>query len=684
MIAYVLLESYFRDPSYRSVLRMRVTSDRPMMPAFAAEAPEWLDLGAAQAKCALVGSQSVLRGVVDRLNLINRWSLDQRDRTRAMNAALARLSRSVYVHGSRDRDVLLIEAADKDPALAIQIANTVFDEYQNQTQANQRQQSDEALTRLREESERQYRVMRDAQDVVLAARARLEQATSGSGFPSSSAQSNSTASATALRDRIARVRVEIDDIRARLTVLRAMETQGAAANANSLLHDEPTNKLLDQIRQGEQDLSALTERCGPSHPSVIRQAVTLESLRKQLGDRVSSCANGLEIELTARALHLRTLEQQSIGATDSDVPGGASGAVGQLAQGYDNAVLEADLQTKVYQALRDRLQKASIDAQLPRAAAQALERPIHASLDIGRRLCDMPMTAIGLTMMLALVAARLVDWLDISVRTGADAATMLAAPLLTTLHERPRLIDDEQVTAEEIEAYRMVVARLRFIDPDNRMRTLAVVSCDRGEGRSTTVANLACLYAAQGLRVLVIDTDLAGASMHERFNVTPTPGLVDFLEGSAALDDVIAPTDMANVWLTPAGTPGAKTSPTPLHIAALTRQAESRFDLVIYDTAPLSQSSDAAIVAREAQHALFVARAGRSTQPLLAAAAELLAQARCTILGVVFNESRTPTNVPLLRDSTPAAPNYTIARMRVMRERVTAHEQAKTQRAEAA
>jgi Mrp family chromosome partitioning ATPase len=583
--------------------------------AFAADVPEWLDPGTSQSKAVLVGSQAVLRGVVKQLKLDEKWS-SRGGMPLTMDEALTQISRSVYVRPARERDILMIEASDANPALAIQIANAVFDEFQTQSVAGLRQQSDEALGRLREESVRQYRTMCDAQDLVLAARMRLDQTSVESALPQSMPRGTATATATALRERLDRIRAEIDDGRARLAVLRAMEAQGAAANANGLLHDEQANKLLDQTREVEQELSALSDRCGPNHPAVVKQALALNALRKQLGDRVSSCANGLEIELAARTQHLRAMEQQMMGGSDPSMRAStAGGPVAQLTQAYDNAVLEADLQTKVYQSLRDRLQRTSIEAQLPRPAAQAIERPIQATLDTSRRLCDMPMIAVGLTLLFAAIAARIADSLDVGVRSGAAAGSILAAPLLATLRQRPRMLDDQHVTVEEIEAFRMVVARMRFLDPESRMRTLAVVRGGRGEGRSSTVANLACLFAAQGQRVLVVDTDLNSASMHERFDVTPVPGLVDFLENSAALDDVIAPSNMSNVWLTPAGTPGAKTSPTPLHIAALTRQAQSRFDMVIYDTAPLSEASDAAIVAREAQHALFVVRAGRSTQP---------------------------------------------------------------------
>lgn len=661
-VLYLVTESRTVPPTYRAVLKLRATSDKP---TFAMDVAGSAYASALQAQSTMIGSQSVLRGVALSLQLPEQWNVSE-------DEAVDRLTCDVSVRPTRDREMIQIEGRSVDRALALSLPDAVFSEFVRQMVAGQQQQSVEALDKLRAESERQYRLMRVSQDRLLDVRAQLA-GRGGSTDQIADARPNDS---TQLSAQIAKLRSEISDGRWRVEMLRVLGVGGARAEQLLMLHDAQADRLLEQVRTAEQELAQTRSRCSEQHPAVARQTLALGSLRTSLENRIDEVIRGQRLALEVQTARLQSLEWQKRGGDSHD-------AVATIEQACDNAAMEAELQTKLYQSLRDRVQKLSIESQFPSPLLQVIDRPARATLDASRRLCDMPYFSGALAILLGIIAARIADAFDASVRSASDAAATLGVPLFASISGRPRQIDDAHTTPEQIEAYRMVVARLRFADPQNHVRTLAVVSVNRGEGRSVTVANLACLYAAQGQRVLVIDTDLPSASMHKSFDVAPAPGLTDFLEGTAVLDDVIVPTNISNIWLTPAGTSGLKTSPSPLHIAALTRQAERRFDLVIYDTAPLCSASDAAIVAREAHHVLYVVRAGACSRKALAATSELLSQAACTVLGAVFVESRRAT-INLRPEPRVQPVHYSIARTRVMRERVQTHEQAKSARAKAA
>lgn len=662
VVFYVVVERRVVPPTYRAGLKLRLATDRPLTSVLPFDANAMAYLGAVQSQCTMIGSQPVLRGVVRGLKLSDRWMINE-------DEAVDELTSQVSVHPTRDREMIQVDARSADPALALQIADAIFDEYGRQAVASRQQQSVEALAKMRVESERQYRVMRNAQDELLIARKRLAIQSASSGKLSDSPEVDPTQ----LPGQLAKLRSDISEARWRLEMLRVLGATGARAEQLTMLRDEQANRLHEQAGVAGRQLALTREHSGQNHPSVQRQAAALAGLQASLKDRIDELVSGQQVALDAQVLHLKSLERENGG-------GEAQDGVASVEQLCENAAMEVDLQTKVYQSLRDRLQRSIIESQMPNTALQIVERPSRAVHDVNRRLCDMPFIAAGLALLMGIIAARVADGFDASVRSASDVTTALGVPAFASVPGRPRQLDDPQITAQQIEAYRMTVARLRFADPQNLVRTLAVVSATRGEGRSITVANLACLYAAQGQRVLVVDTDLTGASMHTSFDVTPSPGLMDFLEGSATADAVIAPTNVANIWLTPAGTPGLKTSPTPLAIAALMRQVERRFDLVIFDTAPLCDASDAAVVAREAHHVLYVARAGACSRKALSATSELLEQASCTVLGAVFN--KLPGGRINLRPESHLQPlHYSIARTRVMRDRVQAHEQAKARRA---
>src|SRR5437016_14564673 len=81
------------------------------------------------------------------------------------------------------------------------------------------------------------------------------------------------------------------------------------------------------------------------------------------------------------------------------------------------------------------------------------------------------------------------------------------------------------------EAYRSLAANLQFSYADRQLQTIGVTSAAAGEGKSTTVANLAVALAESGRRVIVIDADLRRPSLHTLFGLERREGLAGMLAG---------------------------------------------------------------------------------------------------------------------------------------------------------
>src|SRR5207302_10027770 len=81
------------------------------------------------------------------------------------------------------------------------------------------------------------------------------------------------------------------------------------------------------------------------------------------------------------------------------------------------------------------------------------------------------------------------------------------------------------------EAYRSLAANLQFAYADRQLQTIGVTSAAAGEGKSTTVANLAVALAQSGRRVIVVDADLRRPGQHTLFGLGREDGLADLLLG---------------------------------------------------------------------------------------------------------------------------------------------------------
>lgn len=191
------------------------------------------------------------------------------------------------------------------------------------------------------------------------------------------------------------------------------------------------------------------------------------------------------------------------------------------------------------------------------------------------------------------------------------------------------------------EAYRSLAANLQFAYADRQVQTIGVTSAAAGEGKSTTVANLAIALAQTGRRVIVIDADLRRPGQHTLFGLERDEGLASVLLG----DNTQLPlrdTAAAGVRLLPSGPLPAN----PLEVLgsrrfdqvlALTR---AQADFVLVDAPPAGALADAAVLAPRLEGMLLVVSAGRTKRDMARRAREQLDRVNANLLGVVLTDVR--------------------------------------------
>ncbi len=157
-------------------------------------------------------------------------------------------------------------------------------------------------------------------------------------------------------------------------------------------------------------------------------------------------------------------------------------------------------------------------------------------------------------------------------------------------------------------------------------RSVVVTGSEVSAGKTFVSANLALLWAAStGDRVLVVDGDLRRPQFHTLFEIPRSPGLADVLSGRARLEESSAFVSEVGLHVMSAGRPG---NPRHLVNPDRVRQAldsmRSAFDIVIFDSPPLSGLVDSRSFAAAADGVLMVVRAGETRLPSLNKAIECL------------------------------------------------------------
>lgn len=249
-------------------------------------------------------------------------------------------------------------------------------------------------------------------------------------------------------------------------------------------------------------------------------------------------------------------------------------------------------------------------------------------------------------LLLGLISAFVVEAWDDRVRRRDDVEQLTGLGVLTEIPKMSReeardhhvAVQDEPsgVTAERYRAARTAIAFAmaeQLDKPATQEGTrpapiIMVTSPGPAEGKTTTVANLACAFADEGRRVLVIDGDFRRPAVHRY--LTPVPNLVT--------PDAPGKSRFQGVWYLA----GPRDAPTPEAaieslIGSLAKW-RSGCDLVILDTPPILTTNDAVDLLAASDAVLLVLRAGRTRSKATQRVAEVLAKFRADTLGVVLND----------------------------------------------
>jgi protein-tyrosine kinase len=189
------------------------------------------------------------------------------------------------------------------------------------------------------------------------------------------------------------------------------------------------------------------------------------------------------------------------------------------------------------------------------------------------------------------------------------------------------------------EQYKTIRTNIQFSVVDIEMKSIMVTSSGPAEGKSTTTANLAVVFAQQGKKVLLVDADLRKPTIHYTFRLNNHVGLTNVLTKQATLENAVRETELENLFVLPSG----PIPPNPAELLGshtmedLLANVYELFDVVIFDTPPILAVTDGQVLANQCNGTVLVVSSGRTENEMALRAKELLSNTKSKILGVVLN-----------------------------------------------
>ena len=357
-------------------------------------------------------------------------------------------------------------------------------------------------------------------------------------------------------------------------------------------------------------------------------------LQEIQSQRFGQSKASLETQLTRLEEEITVYETQASEATSTDEKERLDSKVTQYREIY-SGVLQS------YEAVR--LSEAqSVSSVVQVETAMAATQPTRPQVIRNTLLAFV----VGIMLSAGVIVAR--DALDDTIKTPEDISGKFKLPILGVINHYNGK-DGTPITLAEprsptAEAYRTLRTNISYASVDKPLKTLMVTSAEAGEGKTTTLSNLAVAMAQNGKQVIVADCDLRHPHTHINFRLNNRKGMSNlFGQSTYVLDGTCQPSEVENLSVVTTGV----LPPNPAELlgsrkmqsilAAMTENA----DIVLIDTPPALAVTDAAVLAPTLDGVLLVVRPGKTRARALEQTVEQMRQVGAKVIGVVLNDVMT-------------------------------------------
>jgi len=574
----------------------------------------------------------ILYPVIDQLKLQDSWSRDRFRPTREQ--AYQILRGKLEVDEVRNTDLLQISVFDTNPKEAADIANKIVAVYQDKRVEEEKDILNRAVSAMNEEVTKQQKKVDDAAADVGHIRAEEHiidlnpEGTEDTQAPVNNIVIKQEGEVNEAEMQIATLSPKLEQIQK----LQGQDLMRMLATLN--IQDPTVQKVLPNYQDAvAQEALLLNSGLGPNHPKVRAVRATQDVYAKQLEEQVSSIRGALERNLKTAQMTRDQLKGRL------DEINAKQLATKNLSANYTRAKNAYIKEKLILDGVRTRAATQTMELAMPRVGVSVKQVAEPSAIPARPRVGLNLMLGALVGLVLGIGLAFFIEYLDTSVKTMEDAESLLGVPVLAIIPKGIGLLHKERGDSPDAEAYRILRTNIEFNRKNPQANTISLVSGGPGEGKSTTIANLAFISAQGGYSTLIVDADLRRPVQHRLFDIENSKGLTTYLTTDAQLDEVIAPTKVANLSILPSGIlpHDAVGTLNSQRMAGMIAELKSRYDVIFFDSPPILGVSDASVLASEVDQTIIVVQHRRFPRAMLVRVKQAILGAGGTVLGVVLN-----------------------------------------------
>jgi len=587
-----------------------------------------------------IQSQKVLDKVVLRCELTEDWKRLNGGNLLDPIEARKILKKAIDIRQFRNTSIIELRAYDRDPRKAQEIAQALAVEYQNH-----RKEAQTARVKLGIKALEGRKEKTDTQ--ILVMQANVDKLRTDLNISDAAGEDSYSIIEPEIVRRYESELIDVKGIHTSMSTLldglKALSANELRASILTAHPDAQLDVLIRELHTGQQTLANHGIDLGEEHPRIKGLKKVVATLEGQIDNRIQGILAGLGLRVNSSQAQVEQLQR------DVDAAKKRESDMRKTGREYFDAKRELSNTTRIRDTILFRIMQEEVDLALPKESTVEItdeaDRPLKAIRP------NIPLNiALGVVvgLILGVGLAFFIEYLDTSVKTIDDVERALGAAVLGVIPQNVGSLLDEGDESPHAEAYRVLRTNILFAGrKDESQTTFSVVSGGAGEGKTTTMFNLAVVFAQMGDRILIVDSDLRRPSMHRYLKVSNNIGLTNYLLGQATIDEVIQTTEIPTLHFIPSG----KLPSSSMGILSSAKMKEfvaemkSRYDYVFLDAPPIMGVSDATVLASMVDMCVLVVQYRKYPQMMTQRAKEMVTKVGGELVGVVLN------NINISQDS---------------------------------
>ncbi|HEV2318514.1 MAG TPA: polysaccharide biosynthesis tyrosine autokinase [Verrucomicrobiae bacterium] len=580
----------------------------------------------------------VLSRVVDDLNLAVEWGKKYSPDGQPLKTtdAIDYLRRYITLDSDRNTKLIDITVVNEDKDLAARIANTIaqdYKEYRLEVHSNQMASGIEQLHIKYAEEEAQIQMMQsNVEQLRQEFHVRDLDPMAVGPTPTLSSEQIQTLNEKLVEEKALCIKLETE-----FAQFQSIQASNPGQLPDVLLTVNPDttlSDLLSKYHDNQQRFVTESNYLGGANPDLTSTAALLDTLQDEIKARANGIMLGIGGQVKAAEAEVAALTNQLSGIEGEGQQ--------ELERGQAYWIAKVKLQDlrDLHKLQAEKIEANEDDAAMPKSALVTVidpatpgEIPVAPKKTLNIALGAFFGLLVGVSL------AFFIEYLDTSVKTIDEVERVFQSAVLGVIPQNVGILIDEGPDSSHAEAYRVLRTNILFSRKDENLNSLVVVSAGMGEGKSTTVLNLATVFAQAGQRTLVVDSDLRRPTLHKLLRVSNDTGLINYLLKQSTLDQVIQRSSVPLLDFMPSGKlPGRQVNilgSEPMR--NLISELKQRYDFILFDSPPIMGLSDASVLASEVDMAIQIIQYRRYPQLMNIRAKQMVEKVGGNLVGIVLN-----------------------------------------------